>query len=347
MKSCTLFEAKDLRIVDAAEDETSLAATDVHVRARMGGICGSDLHYFHEGRVGNFAVREPLVLGHEVSGEVVEVGSAVTRVRPGQRVAVNPSLPCNACDFCLGGLGNQCRNMRFFGSASLTPHVQGVFKEHLRVPEVQCVPVPDDLDFSLAAMGEPLAVSLHAVQQASPVTGGKVLVTGSGPIGCLTLLAARHAGAAWITVTDLDDAPLRMAERLGADEVINLTRDAETLAAYRAGKGHFDAVIECSGSVKALEGAVEAARAGGTVVQVGFPAVGTQPFPINTALVKEIQYRGSFRFHREFDWAIDFIARGRIDVAPLLTATFAMDRAVEAFEAATDRSKHMKVQLEL
>jgi L-idonate 5-dehydrogenase len=237
--------------------------------------------------------------------------------------------------------------MRFFGSASLMPHVQGVFKEQLRVPEVQCVPVPDDLDFSLAAMGEPLAVSLHAVQQASPVTGRKVLITGSGPIGCLSLLAARHAGAARVSVCDLDDAPLRMAERLGADEVINVTRDAETLAAYGSGKGHFDVVIECSGSVKAIGSAVEAVRAGGTVVQVGFPAVGAQPFPINTALVKEVQYRGSFRFHREFEWAIDFIARGQIDVAPLLTATFAIDRAVEAFEAATDRSQHMKVQLEL
>lgn len=347
MKSCTLFDAKDLRVVETPDDDTALGANEVRIKARMGGICGSDLHYFHEGRVGNFSLREPLVLGHEVSGEVEEVGTAVTKVRPGQRVAINPSLPCNACDFCLQGLGNHCRNIRFYGSASVMPHIQGVFREHLRVPEVQCVPVPDDLDFSLAAMGEPLAVSLHAVQQASPVTGRRVLITGSGPIGCLTLLAARHAGAAWIAMTDLDEAPLRVAADLGADEIINLGASPDGLDNYKAGRGHFDVVIECSGSVRALEGAIEAARAGGTVVQVGFPPVGTQPFPINLALVREINYRGSFRFHPEFEWAIDFIARGRIDVAPLLTATFDIDHAVEAFEAAADRSRHMKVHLQL
>ena len=146
-------------------------------------------------------------------------------------------------------------------------------------------------------------------------------------------------------MTDLDEAPLRVAANLGADETIDLGTAPDGLEQYQAGKGHFDVVIECSGSVRALEGAVEAARAGGTVVQVGFPPVGTQPFPINLALVKEISYRGSFRFHPEFEWAIDFIARGKIDVAPLLTATFEIDRAVEAFEAATDRSRHMKVQL--
>jgi L-idonate 5-dehydrogenase len=347
MKTCTLYSAEDLRIVEQPDVPTPLGPDEVRIRARMGGICGSDLHYFHEGCVGNFAVREPLVLGHEVSGEVSEVGAAVTRVRPGQRVAVNPSLPCNACDYCLSGMGNQCRHMRFFGSAALMPHIQGVFKETLRVPEVQCVPVPDELDFSLAAMGEPLAVALHAVQRAMPITGRRVLITGAGPIGCLVVLAARHAGAATITVTDLDDAPLEMACRVGADETVNVAKDPERLTAYGAGKGHFDTVIECSGSIQAMDAAVDVARAGGVIVQVGFPPVGGQPFPINKALVKEIEYRGSFRFHPEFEWAIDFIARGRIDVTPLLTGTYPMENAVEAFKAASDRSRHMKVQLEL
>ena len=347
MKTCTLFGAGDLRIIDQPEADEPLGANEVRIRARMGGICGSDLHYFHEGRVGNFAVREPLVLGHEVSGEVEQIGASVSRVRVGQRVAVNPSLPCNGCDFCLQGMGNQCRNMRFFGSAALTPHVQGVFKQALRVPESQCVPVPDDLDFSLAAMGEPLAVALHAVQRAMPITGRRVLISGAGPIGCLVVLAALHAGAAHITVTDLMDAPLAMAARVGADQTLHVANDADLLRAYGEGKGHIDAVIECSGAVMAMQSAVSLARAGGVIVQVGFPPVGDQTFPINTALVKEIEYRGSFRFHPEFEWAIDFIARGKIDVTPLLTATFPIGEAVQAFEAATDRSRHMKVQLEL
>ena len=137
--------------------------------ARMGGICGSDLHYFHEGRVGRFALR----------------------VRVGQRVAVKPSLPCNACDFCLQSMGNHCRNMRFFGSAALMPRVQGVFKQSLRVPKSQSVPVPDDRDISLAAMGEPLAVALHAVQRATPITGRRVLISGAG-LACEVIEAPLH-----------------------------------------------------------------------------------------------------------------------------------------------------------
>jgi len=347
MRACTLYGAKDLRVVRQPDPDGTLAADEVQIRSRMGGICGSDLHYFHEGRVGNFALQQPLTLGHEVSGEVLAVGPAVTRVKPGQRVAINPSLPCNACDFCLQGLGNQCRNMRFFGSASLMPHVQGVFQEHLRVPEIQCVPVPDTMPFELAAMGEPLAVALHAVQQAAPLTGRRVLITGAGPIGCLVLLAARHAGAAYICMADLADSPLQMATRLGADETVNVVEQSETLQRYGSGKGHFDAVIECSGSVKAVETAVDAVRAAGTLVQVGFPPVGNQPFPINKLLAKEINFKGSFRFHQEFDWAIDFLANGRIDVTPLLTGVYKIEDAVEAFEAATDRNTHMKVHIAL
>jgi L-idonate 5-dehydrogenase len=346
MRACTLYAAKDLRVVQEPEPEADLAANEVSIRSRMGGICGSDLHYYHEGRVGNFAVQQPLTLGHEVSGEVIEVGAAVTRVRVGQRVAVNPSLPCNACDFCLQGSSNHCRNMRFFGSAALMPHVQGVFKDYLKVPESQCVAVPDTMPFELAAMGEPLAVALHAVQQGAPVTGRRVLITGAGPIGCLVLLAARHAGASQICVTDLADPPLQTAIGLGADEAINVARDTATLERYGSDKGYFDTVIECSGSIKALEASVDAVRAGGTIVQVGFPPVGNQPFPINRLLAKEINYKGSFRFHQEFEWAIDFLAKERIDVSPLLTGTYKIDDAVSAFEAATDRNIHMKVHIE-
>ncbi len=346
MKCCTLYAANDLRVVEQADEDAPLGEQEVLVRCRMGGICGSDLHYFHEGRVGNFEVVEPLTLGHEVAGEILQVGAAVTGLQAGQRVAVNPSRPCNACDYCLSGASNHCRHMRFFGSASLRPHVQGVFRQFLRVPASQCVPVPADLPFAEAAMGEPLAVALHAVQQAGRVTGRSMLITGAGPIGCLVLLAARHAGAAEVCVTDLSAAPLAMASRLGADSVIDLGKTPDGLARYQAGKGYFDTVIECSGSVRAIDGAVDATRAGGTLVQVGFPPVGPQPFAINKLLAKEIAFVGSFRFHEEFDWAIRFIAERRIDVTPLMTGVYPMDEAVAAFLAASDRDRHMKVHLE-
>ncbi len=197
-----------------------------------------------------------------------------------------------------------------------------------------------------AAFAEPLSVCLHAARQAGPLLGRRVLVTGTGPIGALAILVAKHAGARQVVATDIVDAPLAMARRIGADSALNTAADPDALARFGADKGVFDVVIEASGSAAALRSALAVTRPGGTIVQLGI-AGADMTLPINLLVSKEISLRGSFRFHEEFAWAVDFLASGAIDVAPLLTEVVPLAEAVRAFELAADKSRAMKVQLAL
>ena len=212
--------AHDLRVERI--DEQPLEANAVAVQTVVGGICGSDLHYFHRGRVGDFTIREPLVLGHEVCGVVARVGAGVTDLAPGARVAIDPSLPCGACEQCRRGARNLCSDVRFLGSAARMPHAQGGFRERLVVDRAQCVALPDQLAFRDAVFAEPLAVALHAVGRAGPLLGRDVLITGAGPIGMLILIASLKAGAATVTITDIAEAPLAIARAVGATAAINV-----------------------------------------------------------------------------------------------------------------------------
>jgi L-idonate 5-dehydrogenase len=342
MRAVVIHGPHDLRVEEVAPPAAP-GPRQVAVRVRAGGICGSDLHYYHQGGFGTVRLREPMVLGHEVAGEVTEVGRAVTSVRPGDRVAISPSLPCGACRYCLEGKPNHCLDMRFYGSAMRFPHVQGAFREILICEEAQAVPLPAGMDVARAAFAEPLAVCLHAARQAGPLLGQRVLVTGTGPIGALALLVARHAGAREVVCTDIAPAPLVIARRLGADAALDTRADPAALDPYCAEKGHFDVVFEASGSGAALAGALAAARPGATIVQLGLG--GEVPLPVNALVAKEITLRGTFRFHEEFRWAVAALAEGRIDVAPLLTEVVPVAQAQRAFDLASDRSRAMKVQL--
>jgi L-idonate 5-dehydrogenase len=236
--------------------------------------------------------------------------------------------------------------MRFYGSAMRMPHMQGGFREVLVCSEAQAVPIPASLSLELAAFAEPLSVCLHAARQAGPLLGKRVLVTGSGPIGALAMLVARQAGAREVVATDITDAPLAVARQIGADAALNTLSDPEALTRYKADKGYFETVFEASGSAVALAGAMEIIRPGGTVVQLGLSG-GEMSLPINILVAKEITLRGTFRFHAEFEWAVDFLASGAIDVAPLLTEIVPLAEAVRAFDLAGDRTRAMKVQLAL
>jgi L-idonate 5-dehydrogenase len=339
-QAAVIYAARDLRIEPRAVPGTG--AGDVRVRVGAGGICGSDLHYFNHGGFGAVRVREPMVLGHEVAGVVEAVGAGVTRVQVGDRVAVNPSLPCGQCRFCLMGLANHCLDMRFFGSAMRFPHVQGGFCETLVCRESQAVPA--DMPAARAAFAEPLSVCLHAARQAGNLLGARVLVSGAGPIGALCAMAARHGGAREIVATDLLAAPLASIARLAADRTLNLRDTPDALAPYAADKGYFDVAFECSGSPVALAGALPVVRPQAVIVQVGLGS-GEASVPLNVLVAKEITLRGTFRFHEEFERAVDILARGAIDVAPLLTATLPLAEAARAFALASDRSQAMKVQL--
>jgi L-idonate 5-dehydrogenase len=343
MIACVIHGAKNLRIEKRSEPQP--VAGEVLVRFGAGGICGSDLHYYHEGRVGNFELREPLVLGHEVAGEIVEIGEGVTKVQPGQRVTVNPTRPCHYCRYCLSGRSNLCKNVRFYGSAARFPHVQGGFADLFVASEDQCVPIPDWLSYPAAACAEPLAVTLHAVARAGSLLGRRVLITGAGPIGILTVAAVRLAGAAEIVITDLFDEPLAVAERMGASRVVNVKTAAAELETFMQDGGYFDAAIEVSGNIRGLENCIDATRPGGRIVQVGILPAGNAGAPVNKLLTKEIELHGTFRFHEEFQWAVQALISGRVKVDPILSAQFTFSDAIEAFEMASDRRKAVKVSL--
>ncbi|MBS7737299.1 L-idonate 5-dehydrogenase [Chelatococcus composti] len=341
MRGVVIHAPRDLRIEEVPI--VPPAPLEVRVRIEAGGICGSDLHYYRHGGFGTVRIREPMALGHEVAGVIEEVGAGVSHLVPGMRVAVNPSRPCNACRFCLGGQRNQCLDMRFLGSAMRFPHVQGGFRQSLTVDAAQAVPLSDTLSMAEAAMAEPLAVCLHAASRAGNLLGARVLITGCGPIGALAALVARHAGAAEIIVTDVAAAPLVVAERLGITRAVNVAEEPEALSVYARDKGTIDVLFEASGSAAALAGALDVMRPGGVIVQLGLGGDGA--LPINVLVAKELQLRGTFRFDREFELAVALLGGGAIDVKPLLTAILPFERATEAFELASDRNQAMKVQL--
>ena len=341
MRAIVAHAAKDLRIEEVATPQ--MAPGEIRVRLAFGGICGSDLHYFNHGGFGVVRLREPMILGHEISGIVEATGAGVARVKPGDRVAVSPSRPCNHCRYCLEGRQNQCLDMRFYGSAMRFPHVQGAFREQLVCEETQAYVAPDTLSLAEAAMAEPLSVCLHAVRRAGSLMGRKILVTGCGPIGALTVLAARRAGAAEIVVTDVADRALEFALSVGADRGVNVSAGAPALAEYNADKGYFDVAFEASGAEPALRAAIDATRPGGVLMQLGLG--GEMTLPVNAITAKELELRGTFRFHEEFGQAINFMAKGLIDVKPLISATAPLSDAVAAFQLASDRSRAMKVQI--
>lgn len=341
MQALYAHGAKDLRLSDC--DLEDPGAGEVAIRLARGGICGSDLHYFNHGGFGAVRLREPMILGHEVSGHVTALGAGVDGLEVGQLVAVSPSRPCGACGECLRGLANHCLNMRFYGSAMPFPHIQGAFREALIAKASQCVPA-DGLDPGQAAMAEPLSVALHAVRRAGDMLGKRVLVTGCGPIGVLVILAARRAGAAQIVATDLSDRTLDFARAAGADLALNTGQDPEALAPFAAGKGTLDVLFECSGAQPALVAGISALRPRGRVVQLGLS--GDMSLPMMQITAKELDLCGSFRFHEEFAVAVEMMRKGLIDVRPLMTHSFPLADFAQAFAIANDRSKAMKVQLD-
>ena len=342
MRAVVAHAAKDLRVEDAPSPP--LGPHDVRVRIGFGGICGSDLHYYNHGGFGAVRLREPMILGHEIAGTIDAVGAEAKGLKVGDRVAVNPSVPCNACRYCLEGLQNHCLDMRFYGSAMRFPHVQGAFRELLVCREGQAHPIADGMTLQEAAMGEPLAVALHAIRRAGPLMGRRVLVNGCGPIGTLAAMAARRAGAAEIVVTDIADGVLAFARRTGADRVINVAHEPDALRAYSVDKGYFDAMFEASGAEAALRSGLEVVRPRGVIVQLGLGS-GEMTLPVNVLTAKEIELKGTFRFHEEFALALEFIGKRLIDVKPLITATEPLEKARDAFELANDRSRSMKVQI--
>lgn len=341
IRSVMCHAAKDLRV--EIQELPPLDAQQLMVKVAYGGICGSDLHYYQHGGFGTVRIKEPMALGHEVSGTVAAVGASVQGFVKGQRIAISPSRPCGQCRFCQLGQQNHCLAMRFYGSAMPFPHIQGAFSEKLIIDASQAYPVADHLSLSEAALAEPLSVGLHAIQRAGGVLGKKVLVTGCGPIGSLLIGGLRRAGAALIVAADIADLPLACARKMGADVTVNLLTSPDMLDKYKIDRGQFDAVFEASGSQAALLTALDVIAPRGVLVTVGLG--GNLSLPMNQIVAKEVDMRGTFRFHAEFATAVQFLNEGLIDGKPVITCIVPFSQALEAFDLATDKSQSLKVQI--
>jgi L-idonate 5-dehydrogenase len=281
-----------------------------------------------------------MVLGHEVVGTVVSYGDGASGPLAGTAVAVHPATPCSVCPECADGRRNVCRDTRYLGSAARLPHVQGGFAAQVVVPADQLRPLPARLGLRRAALAEPLSVALHAVRRAGEVAGKHVLVTGAGPIGCLVVAAAKAAGAAHMTVTDLLPTALEYARIAGADSLVRA--DDPDDAGWPS---EVDVAIEASGAAAGLDTCLRLVRRGGAVVQLGMLPPGLSRFAGNLVVSREIELRGAFRFDGEFDEALELLA-AEASFDGLVSSVVPVREAESAFALAADRSRSCKVLLD-
>ncbi|GAA4689598.1 L-idonate 5-dehydrogenase [Phytohabitans rumicis] len=340
VRAVVVHGAGDLRLERRPAPEPGPG--EVAVAVRYGGICGSDLHYWRHGAVGEFRLREPLVLGHEVAGTVHALGDGVDSVTVGAPVTVHPATPCGACRQCQAGRPNICPDARYLGSAARFPHVQGGFAELLVVRADQVIALPPGLDLRHAAVVEPASVAWHAVQRCGDVRGARVLVTGAGPIGCLVVSALRAAGAAEIVVTDVHPQPLAVAAAAGATRTVLVgAPGAGDLADLAA-----DAAIESSGSPAGFSTCLRAVDRGGLVVGLGLLPPGDSPIAANLIITRELRVVGSFRFDHEPAAVLDALAAGRLAVEPVVTQVVPLDAVADGFALAADPARSCKVLLD-
>ena len=340
MLQCSIHGAEDLRIEDVPCPQPG--PNQALVKMGAAGICGSDMHYFRDGQIGKFKIQEPLIPGHEASGVIASLGANVTGLEEGQRVAINPSHPCGTCSRCREGRENLCDSMFFLGSASVFPHAQGMFREYFLISAKQCIPVSNQVSLEELALSEPLSVGLHAVNRAGNLCGKKVLISGSGTIGCMVLLAAKLDGAEQVTMVDVLEEPLAIARKVGADQTLCVKPSAAPSPELL---NEFDVAFEVSGAASALGNCIELVRRGGTIVQVGtLPVEGVHLFA-NQIMVKELDIRGSMRFGNVFSRAVRLLERQRLNVQPILTGRFPIAEAAKALQLAFDKTVSMKVQI--
>jgi len=293
---------------------------EVLVRIAAVGVCGSDVHYFEHGRIGDFVVRKPLVLGHEASGVVVARGERATRHEVGQRVALEPGVPCGRCAQCRSGRYNLCPDVRFFA----TPPIDGAFARYVTINEHFAYAVPDSMTDEQAALIEPLSVGLWAARRAEVKPGDTVLVTGAGPIGLLAVQAARVAGAARVVVTDLSQGRRELALRMGAVAALDPASEGATLAGLGA-----DVLVECSGAQQAVTVGMGALRGGARAVLVGMGGDEVR-LPMSALQVREITVTGTFRYANTYPAAIALVAAGRVELDPLITGRFGLNQVEQA-----------------
>lgn len=302
---------------------------EVLVQVKAVGVCGSDIHYFEHGRIADFVVESPLVLGHEASGVVAEVGDGVTDLEIGSTVAMEPGVPCGRCKQCRAGRYNLCPDVRFFA----TPPIDGAFAEYVVLPRDFVHPVPAGISFDAAALVEPLSVGVWACQKANVSLGTRVLITGGGPIGAVCALVAAARGGEVIAVTDVNADRRARIEELGFTALDPAQEDIPEA----------DVLLECSGAAPAIDQGIRALAPAGTAVLIGMAPSDTVPIPVGAIQGKEIWLTGTFRYANTYPDAVELVASGRVDLDTLVSASYSLEDAEQALTHAKRNPADMKV----
>jgi L-iditol 2-dehydrogenase len=330
MRAAILTGPKNITIEERPVPEPG--AGEVLVRVQSVGVCGSDTHYYDHGRIGRFVVEAPLVLGHEAAGTVVGLGPGAARLRVGQRVSIEPGVPDLTCNQCLSGRYNLCPNMRFFA----TPPIDGAFAEYVVVHEAFAHPVPDMITDDAAALLEPLSVGVWACQKGRVSAGSRVLITGAGPIGLVSVQTALAFGATEVVVSDVNPVRLALAQELGATAVVD-AREKSVTDLDRPPQ----VLLECSGYPPAISEAIRALDRAGRAVLVGMGG-DEIPLPLSTVQERELEITGTFRYANTWPTAISLVASGRVELDRLVTGTFGLDQAEEALTASRRDERAVK-----
>ncbi|HWF56318.1 MAG TPA: NAD(P)-dependent alcohol dehydrogenase [Solirubrobacteraceae bacterium] len=308
------------------------APREVLVGVTSVGVCGSDVHWYEHGRIGDLVARSPLVLGHECAGRIAAIGGDVTKHAVGDRVCLEPGVPCGRCRECRAGRYNLCVDVAFFA----TPPIDGAFADFVTIHEDFAFALPDGMSDDVGALMEPLSVGIWACRKAGITAGDRVLVTGAGPIGLLAMQVSQAFGATDVTVSDVNEHRLSAAERMGATHVLRAGHDAP---------GEVDAVIECSGNPAALVAGIEALRPAGTAVLVGMGPKPAAEIPLSLVQSRELWLTGTFRYANTYPAAIQLAATGRVDVAALITGHYGLDDTETALLAGQNDAASIKVMV--
>ncbi len=335
MKVVYLTEPGKMEI--AEEPIPEVTPGNALVRIEYNGICGSDVHFFKDGRVGDCVLTDKFVLGHEVSGTVVEVGEGVTNVKAGDRVALEPGYGCGKCEYCKTGRYNLCPEMKFFAA----PPVSGALKEYVSHPADMCFKLPDNVSTMEGALVEPLAVGLHAASLGDVSLGQSVVILGAGCIGLVTLLAAKARGAAKAVVVDLFEKRLEFARNMGADVTINASEENVIDRIHEIlGEGP-DVVFETAGSPATIAQTSWISKKGGTIVLVGMSAQSEITYNFYQIMQKEVTIKCVFRYRNLYPVAIAAIAGGRINVKQIVTHEFTLEQSNEAFSTVVEDAQNV------
>ncbi len=318
-------------IPDPKEDEAL-------VKVEYVGICGSDLHYYESGAIGDYVVKPPFVLGHECGGTVVKVGSKVTNVKPGDKVALEPGKTCGKCEFCKKGLYNLCKDVIFFA----TPPVDGVFQEYVAHEAALCFRIPDNMDTMEAALIEPLSVGFHAANQGDAHLGQTVVVFGAGCIGLVSMMACSAMGVSRVIMVDVIDKRLDKAKELGAWEIINgASCDATARIMELTGDRGADLAIETAGTEITANQCIHAVKKGSNIVLVGYGKTGKMNLEMSLALDKEVTFKTVFRYRHIYPMAIDAVASGKVNLKGIVTDIFLLDDIQEAMDRSVADKAHI------